>query len=72
MALRAERPQRSNHGIAINEACDFISETSRVTMLHLTGLFKADAAIQARGEKIKARLFPPQSSRLSDWMFMPA
>ena len=45
------------HSIAINEACDFISETFRVTMLHLTGLFKADAAIQARGEKIKARHF---------------
>jgi Creatinine amidohydrolase len=26
-------------------------------MLHLTGLFNADAAIQARGEKIKARYF---------------
>jgi creatinine amidohydrolase len=46
-----------NHSIAINEACDFISETFRVTMLHLTGLFRADAAIQARGEKIKARYF---------------
>jgi creatinine amidohydrolase len=45
------------HSIAINEACDFISETFRVTMLHLSGLFKADAAIQARGEKIKARYF---------------
>ena len=45
------------HGIAINEACDFISETYQVTMLHLTGLFRADAAIQARGEKIKARHF---------------
>jgi creatinine amidohydrolase len=45
------------HNIAINEACDFISESFRVTMLHLTGLFRADAAIQARGEKIKARYF---------------
>ena len=45
------------HSIAINEACDFISETFRVTMLHLSGLFKADAAIQARGEKIKAQYF---------------
>jgi creatinine amidohydrolase len=45
------------HSIAINEACDFISETFQVTMLHLTGLFKADAVIQARGEKIKARHF---------------
>jgi creatinine amidohydrolase len=45
------------HSIAINEACDFISETFRVTMLHLSGLFKADVAIQARGERIKARHF---------------
>ena len=45
------------HSIAIYQACDFISETFRVTMLHLTGLFRADVAIQARGEKIKARYF---------------
>jgi creatinine amidohydrolase len=45
------------HNIAINEACDFVSETFRVTMLHLTGLFKADAAIQSRGDKINARYF---------------
>jgi creatinine amidohydrolase len=45
------------HNIAINEACDFISETFQVMMLHLTGLFRADVAIQARGEKIKARYF---------------
>jgi creatinine amidohydrolase len=43
--------------VAINEACDFISETFRVTMLHLTGLFKGDAAIQARGEKLNATYF---------------
>jgi creatinine amidohydrolase/Fe(II)-dependent formamide hydrolase-like protein len=45
------------HNIAINEACDFVSETYRVTMLHLTGLFRADAAIQSSGEKINARYF---------------
>jgi creatinine amidohydrolase len=47
------------HNIALNEACDFVSETFRVTMLHLTGLFRADAAIQARGEKMTARHFSP-------------
>jgi creatinine amidohydrolase len=41
--------------IAINEACDFVSETFSVTMLHLTGLFRADEAIQSIGEKINAR-----------------
>ena len=45
------------HNIAINEACDFVSETYRVTMLHLTGLFRADAAIQSSGEKIHAKYF---------------
>jgi creatinine amidohydrolase len=45
------------HNVAINEACDFISETFRVTMLHLTGLFKGDAAIQASGVKINAKHF---------------
>ena len=45
------------HNIAINEACDFVSETFRVTMLHLTGLFRADAAIQSSGERITARYF---------------
>ena len=45
------------HNIAINEACDFVSETFRVTMLHLTGLFRGDAAIQSSGEKINAKYF---------------
>ena len=45
------------HNIAINEACDFVSETFGVTMLHLTALFSGDAAIQADGEKINARYF---------------
>ena len=45
------------HSIAINEACDFVSETFGVTMLHLTGLFRADAAIQSSGEKINAKYF---------------
>jgi creatinine amidohydrolase len=45
------------HNIAINEACDFVSESYRVTMLHLTGLFRGDAAIQAAGEKVNAKYF---------------
>jgi creatinine amidohydrolase len=47
------------HNIALNEACDFVSETFRVTMLHLTGLFRGDAAIQSNGEKINAKHFSP-------------
>ena len=45
------------HNIAINEACDFVSETFRVTMLHVTALLRADAAIQAAGAKVNARYF---------------
>jgi len=45
------------HNIAINEACDFVSETFRVTMLHLTALFRADAEIQSNGERINTKYF---------------
>jgi len=45
------------HNIAINEACDFVSETFQITMLHLTGLFRGDAAIQANGEKMNSKYF---------------
>ena len=45
------------HNIALNEASDFVSETYSVTMVHVTGLFQADAAIQSSGEKIHARYF---------------
>ena len=45
------------HNIAINEACDFISETFGVTMLHVTALLRADPAIQATGQQILARHF---------------
>lgn len=45
------------HNIALNEACDFVSETFRVTMLHVTGLFKGDTAIQSSGAAINAKYF---------------
>jgi creatinine amidohydrolase/Fe(II)-dependent formamide hydrolase-like protein len=47
------------HNIALNEACDFVSETFRVTMLHVTALFVADTAIQASSARMKARFFSP-------------
>jgi creatinine amidohydrolase len=53
------------HSIAINEACDFVSETFPVTMLHVTGLFRGDAAIQSSGEKINAKYF--RSDELSSF-----
>ncbi len=45
------------HNISINDACDFVSETFGVTMLHVTALFRADPALQARGQKIAAQHF---------------
>jgi creatinine amidohydrolase len=45
------------HNIAINEACDFVSERFRVTMLHVTGLFRADPQIQSRGAQISGTFF---------------
>ena len=45
------------HNIAINEASDFVSQTFRVTMLHVTALLRADTTIQSRGQAITARFF---------------
>jgi creatinine amidohydrolase len=45
------------HNMAINEACDFVSQTFGVTMLHLSTLFAADEAIQAAGQRVRARHF---------------
>lgn len=47
------------HHIAVNEACDFISEVFNATMVNVSGLFNADAAIQSQGEKILAKYFSP-------------
>ncbi len=45
--------------VAINDACDFVSETFTATMLNISSLFGADSAIQARGRTIAARHFSP-------------
>jgi creatinine amidohydrolase len=47
------------HHAAVNEACDFISETFMVTMLNISGLFNADARIQSKGQTIAAKYFSP-------------
>ena len=51
------------HNFAINEACDFVSETFQVTMLHVTGLLRADPSIQAAGQKVNSKYF--SASQLS-------
>jgi creatinine amidohydrolase len=45
------------HGVAVNEACDFVSETFGVNMLHVSGLFRADQKIQARARTIAEKHF---------------
>jgi creatinine amidohydrolase/Fe(II)-dependent formamide hydrolase-like protein len=48
-----------NHNVAISEACDFVSETFKVTMLNLSSLMWADDAAQARAERIDAKYYSP-------------
>jgi creatinine amidohydrolase len=45
------------HNIATNEACDFVSERFGISMLHVSGLFRADPQIQARGAQMNAAFF---------------
>lgn len=47
------------HNIAINDACDFVSEVFNITMLNVSALFTADTLIQAHGRDIAARHFSP-------------
>jgi creatinine amidohydrolase len=47
------------HHSAVNEACDFVSDVFSATMVNVSGLFNADAAIQSQGEKILAKYFSP-------------
>jgi creatinine amidohydrolase len=46
-----------HQSIAINDACDFVSESFSVTMLHISGYFRADAGIQVEGRQVTARHF---------------
>jgi creatinine amidohydrolase len=45
------------HQIAVNEACDFVSEVFNITMLNVSGLFMADTLIQAQGRHLAAKHF---------------
>ena len=53
-------PVMNGHGAptghsALNDACDFVSPEFNATMLNVSGLFSADAAIQARGRELTAK-----------------
>lgn len=45
------------HNIAVSEACDFVSETFRVTMLNITSIAMADAKMQESSEKVAAKYY---------------
>jgi creatinine amidohydrolase len=47
------------HSLAVNEACDFVSEVFNVTMLNVSALFRGDTVIQAQGRKLAAKHFSP-------------
>ena len=47
------------HHSAIGEACDFVSDAFKTTMVSVSGLFNADAAIQAKGASIATKYFSP-------------
>ena len=47
------------HHVAVNEACDFVSEVFQATMLNVSGLFSADGAIQTQGQQLAAKYFSP-------------
>jgi creatinine amidohydrolase len=48
------------HNVAINEACDFVTETFHVTMLNLTSLRWVDAEYSARSNQIAAKYYSAQ------------
>jgi creatinine amidohydrolase/Fe(II)-dependent formamide hydrolase-like protein len=45
------------HHMAVNDACDFVSDAFNATMLNVSALFTADPTIQAEGKAIAARHF---------------
>lgn len=45
------------HHLAVNDACDFVSDVFNATMLNVSALFTADPTIQAEGEAIAAKHF---------------
>jgi creatinine amidohydrolase len=47
----------ATHNIALNQACDFVSQTFNVKMLQLTALLRGDAGMQAAADQIAARHF---------------
>jgi creatinine amidohydrolase len=47
------------HNIALSEACDFVSETFKVTMLNISSIAMADAKMRENSEKVAAKYFSP-------------
>ena len=47
------------HHVAVNEACDFISEVFNATMVNVSGLFTGDSTMRAQGVRIAGKHFSP-------------
>lgn len=45
------------HHAAVNDACDFVSDMFKVTMLNISGLFNADPTIQSKGQRMTSKYF---------------
>jgi len=48
-----------SHHVAVNDACDFVSETFHVSMQSVSALLMADETLQAEAQKIAERYFTP-------------
>ncbi|MDQ3748145.1 MAG: creatininase family protein [Acidobacteriota bacterium] len=56
-----------NHNLAISDACDFISQEFKTTMLNLDGLATEDSANSDKSRKAKERYFTAEERELIGW-----
>jgi len=56
-----------NHNLAINDACDFISQEFKTTMLNLDSLATEDAANSDKSRKAKERYFTAKERNSIGW-----
>jgi len=56
-----------NHNLAISDACDFISQEFKITMLNLDSLAMEDAANSDKSRNVKERYFTAEERNLIGW-----
>ncbi len=56
-----------NHNLAISDACDFISQEFKITMLNLDSLAMEDAAYSEKSRKVKERYFTAEERESIGW-----